>query len=87
MSHKNLSEVEKALKNDMANIVKWLENNRLIINLKKGKTEVMIFGTAKRLHSKNDLKVWMNNRLIHFMSGYKYLGVFLDPSLNMKEHI
>ena len=29
----------------------------------------------------------MNNHLIHFVSGYKYLGVFLDASLNMKEHL
>ena len=76
MSHKSLS--------DIAKIAKWLENNRLIINLKKGKTEAMLFGTASRLHSKNHLKVWMNNYLIHFVSRYKYLGVLLDPSLNMK---
>eukprot|EP00112_Aurelia_sp_Birch-Aquarium-sp1_P020798 Seg5439.2 transcript_id=Seg5439.2/GoldUCD/mRNA.D3Y31 product="putative RNA-directed DNA polymerase from transposon BS" pseudo=true protein_id=Seg5439.2/GoldUCD/D3Y31 len=87
MSHKNISEVEEALTTDMANIARWLENNRLIINLKKGKTETMLFGTSKRLHSKNDLKIWMNEHLIHFVSGYKYLGVLLDPSLNMKEHL
>ena len=55
--------------------------------LKKGKTEVMLFGTVKRLHSKKDLKLWMNNHLIHFASRYKYLGVFLEPSLNMKERL
>ena len=79
--------MEKALTRDMRNMSKWLESNRLIINLKKGKTEAMLFGTAKRLHSKNDLKVWMNDHLIQFGSGYKYLGRFLDPSLNMKEHL
>ena len=87
VSHKNISVVEEALTTDMANIAKWLENNRLIINLKRGKTETMLFGTAKRLHSKSDLKIWMNEHLIHFVSGYKYLGVLLDPSLNMKEHL
>ena len=40
----------------------------------------MLFGKAKRLHSKNDLKLWMSDNLIHFVSDYKYLGVFLDPS-------
>ena len=29
----------------------------------------------------------MNDRLIQFVSGCKYLGVFFDPSLNMKEHL
>ena len=55
--------------------------------LKKGKAEAMLCGTAKRLHSKNDLKIWINNYLIHFVSRYKYIGVLLDPSLNMKEHL
>ena len=39
------------------------------------------------MHSKNDLKIWMNEHLIHFVNSYKYLGVLLDPSLNMKEHL
>ena len=33
MSHKSLSEVETALTSDMANIARWMKNNRLIINL------------------------------------------------------
>ena len=30
-------------------LASWFRDNELIINLKKGKTEVMLFGTAKRL--------------------------------------
>ena len=47
----------------------------------------MLFGTAKRLHSINDLKMWMNEHLIHAVNSYKYLGVILDASLNMNEHL
>ena len=75
VSHKSISEVEKALTSDLANIAKRLENNSLIIKLIKGKAETMLFGTAKRLHSKNDLKIWMNEHLIHFVNSYKNLGV------------
>ena len=32
MSHTSLSEVETALTSDMANIAKWLDINRLIMN-------------------------------------------------------
>ena len=87
VSHKSTSEVEKTLTSDMANIVKWLEKNRLIINLKKGNTETMLFGTANRLHSKNDLKIWMNEDLIHFVSDCKYPGELLESSLIKKEHL
>ena len=51
MSHKGLSEVETAFTNDMGNIAKLLENNRLMVNLTKGKTEAVLFGTANRLPS------------------------------------
>ena len=36
--------------------------SELIINFKKEKTEAMLFGTAKRLHSKSDLKTWTQGR-------------------------
>ena len=34
---------------DMDIIAEYLEKNELIMNLEEGKTEVMLFGTAKRL--------------------------------------
>ncbi len=48
-SYKNVNVIEETLTAEMTNIGKWLDNKRLIINLKKGKTESMLFGTAKRL--------------------------------------
>ena len=68
VSHNSISDVEKALTSDMANIAKCLEDNRLILNLEKGETETMLFGTAKRLHSKNELKIWMNEHLARFVN-------------------
>ena len=47
----------------------------------------MLFGTAKRLYSQSNLKVSLKEHLINFVSGYKYLGVSLDPSLNMNDHL
>ena len=86
-SHKNVNVIEETLTAEMTSIGKWLDNNRLIINLKKGKTESMLFGTAKRLYSQSDLKVSLKENFINFVSGYKYLGVTLDPSLNMSDHL
>ena len=50
-SHKNVNVIEETLTAEMPNIAKWLDNNRLIINLKRGKTESVLFGTGKRLYS------------------------------------
>ena len=56
-SHRDIKVIENTLSANMTVIKNWLDKNRLIINLKKGKTESMLFGTAKRLGSHGDLKV------------------------------
>ena len=56
-SHRDIKVIENTLSTNMTVIKNWLDKNRLIINLKKGKTESMLFGTAKRLCSRSDLKV------------------------------
>ena len=65
-----------------------IRENELIINLKKGKTEVMLFGTAKRLslfHGRQ-LNLTVNGSSINSTTTYKYLGVHLDPTLNLETH-
>ena len=48
-SGKDVESIEANLTYDMDLIAKYLEDNELIMNLEKGKTEIMLFGTAKRL--------------------------------------
>ena len=48
--HKDLHEIEKALTNDLRTLSAWLQDNELLLNMKKGKTEVMLFGTKARLN-------------------------------------
>ena len=45
----------------------WFHDNELVLNLKKGKTECMIFGTAKRLNALNGrrLALTVNGTLIN----------------------
>ena len=86
-SHSNVSNIEQTLTSEMNNVSKWLNKNRLIINLNKGKTESLLFGTAKRLCSKDPMEVYMNEKRIKVADGYKYLGVWLEPTLNMNENL
>ena len=48
-SGKDVERIEVMLSYDIDLIAKYLEENELIMNLEKGKTEAMLFGTAKRL--------------------------------------
>lgn len=41
--------VEKLLPKDFKSLADWLEKNDLVINLKNGKTECMLFETVQRV--------------------------------------
>ena len=49
LSNKNVDVIEKVLNLEMEYIGKACKENKLLLNLKKGKTEAMLFGTSKRL--------------------------------------
>ena len=56
---KSIQTIEMKLTKDFKYVARYFDENELVINLKKGKTEVMLFGTAKRLSLHNrklDLK-------------------------------
>ena len=77
-----------SLSEDINSLASWFQDNELIINLKKGKTEVMLFGTAKRLSGFDgkELNLSVNGSRIDTTTNYKYLGVYLDPTLNLDMH-
>ena len=85
---KDLESIQRHLSEDCHNLSSWFRDNELVLNLKKGKTECMIFGTAKRLNALNgrQLALTVNGTLINTTSSYKYLGVNLDSSLNLESH-
>ena len=55
-SGSEISVIEQTLTSEVNNISRWLDKNRLIIDLKRGNTESLLFGTAKRLSSKIQCK-------------------------------
>ena len=71
---KNVDIIEKVLNLEMEYIGKTCKENELLLNLKKGKTEAMLFGTSKRLklHGR-ELKIIYNGTPISFVKEYVYL--------------
>ena len=79
--------IETRLSSDMKAIAEWCVENELILNTNPGKTESMMFGTAKNLAQQpQSLKVIFRNKLINATTTYKYLGVHIDHSLNMNSN-
>ena len=84
---KDIIIIENKLSKDMSSLAAWFNENELIFNLKKGKTEAMLFGSSKCLSTvKKSLEVKFNNETIKVTTSYKYLGVELDPTLTLNQH-
>ena len=84
-SDKSFSTIKSNLTEDFARVATWLEENQMIVNLKKGKTECVLFGTSQRTKNKT-LDVVHHHRTLSETNSYKYLGVQLDQNLNIKHH-
>ena len=64
----------------------YLYENELILNLKKGKTESMLFGTSKRRSKEKSLELTIDEHPINNTTQYCYLGNKLDPGLSLNEN-
>ena len=79
--------IESRLSADMEHIMHWYTHNELILNLKKGKTETMMFGTSKRLSMQPDhLNITFAYNTVNQTHSYKYLGILVDPTLNLNTY-
>ena len=67
----------------MKHISTYFYENDLVINLKKNKTEGMLFGTSKRLFKAKDLEIFHEHTQISTSERYKYLGSTLDQTLSL----
>ena len=85
-SGKSKEEVQELLQEDFKSIADWLELNDLVMNFKKGKTECILFGTARRVR-KSTLEIKYRHHIVSTTNSYKYLGVLLDQTLSLRDHI
>ena len=82
---KDFETIENVLTKELEQVARYFDENQLVINLKKGKTEVMLFGTAKRRSLQNrQLNIMYRDVPINNTNEYTYLGYTLDNSLTLK---
>lgn len=83
VSRKSKVEIEKDLNTDLQKILDYFTKNELVINLKPGKTESIMFGTRKKLNQDNQsINLQYNSQPISTTKEYKYLGTILDQTLS-----
>ena len=81
---KDVTNLSKILTDEMKKLEKWMDENELILNAKKGKTEVLVFGTAQRLKRQSEeICIRYKGTKINAATSYRYLGVEVDSTLNL----
>ena len=80
--HSDLNVLEESVNEELKKVVKWLQANKLTLNVKK--THVMLF-TKK--HVKHDLKIYIGEELLNVVCKSTFLGVVIDSKLTFNEHI
>ena len=81
-ANKSASDVERVLNTEVGYIAKWFDKKNLILNLKKGKTEFVLYRSSKKLSTQADISIKINN-----ITTYKYLGVSLDNQLSVQNYV
>jgi len=79
------AEVSSFLSKELDTCHKWLIDNRLSLHL--GKTECILFGSKRRLAAGVDFDVKLGDKVVKRVTSVKYLGVFLDQSLDFTTHV
>ena len=66
-SDSNINSIQSNLQRDFQPLSKYLYNNELIMNLKKGKTEIMLFDTDQRIRQleNSTLQIQHNNLTVN----------------------
>ena len=73
----------KQVNQDLINLHNWLLSNKITLN--KDKTELIYFHKPKSAVP-TDLKIKMNGKRLFHSSKIKYLGVYLDETLSVRDH-
>ena len=87
-AHKDPLVIQNTLCEEAGKISKWLDKNHLILNLKMGKTELVLYGSCQMMTKvKPEIKVHIDNIPINESKSYTYLGVEIDKYLNFQSYV
>ena len=79
----NIDDLEYKMQQTLNNVSIWCMTNR--INLNVSKTKPCCYGTRHYLNN-HQMKLHLNNTLLHPCTQYKYLGILLDETMNMESN-
>lgn len=82
---KSVNETIDIMNSEMVKVVKWLQVNKLLLNLDK--THYIIFHSNKKKINVHHSGIKINNQDVEFVNSTKFIGVILDEKLTWEKHI
>ena len=81
------SEIDRVVKDDLNQVVQWMEStcSRLILN--QSKTKSMLFGNWQNLAKSPNYCIQLYRKTLERVAKLSYLGVVLDENLSWKDHV
>ena len=80
---KKSKEIENTFIRKSELLLPWFKNNSLVRNFKTGKTEVVLYGTTKKLHSQAPCNISILGSPINNENKYEYPGITLCHHLTL----
>jgi len=77
--------LEKDLVDDLQGVARWVEANKLQLNVKK--TKLILLSRKRRAHELKNVEVRIDDQKIERSKSVKCLGVLLDDGLTWKEQV
>ena len=77
---RSVATVEEVLNHEADLVNKRFSKNNQILNLNKGKTELIIYGTAQKLAKQQSCNVTLNSNPINQTASCEYLGITIGKT-------
>ena len=81
----DVRELERGLTDDLQNVAKWIDANRLKLNMKK--TQLVLMSRKRRKNELDSVCVKLDDQEVARTKSAKCLGVVIDEELKWHEHI
>ena len=81
----NNKNIRQNIASNIDKIRNWMEENQLKMN--DAKTEFIVIGTASNIKKNTLENTEIGDTIIHQSSKMKFLGVYLDEKLSLKDHV
>jgi len=84
MGHSS-QEISDNLNEQMLKVERWLDANRLVVNISK--TKLMLIRGTRRKVVESDVVVKLKGEILEIVNEIKYLGIIIDKNLNFMTHV